>query len=306
MPIFNLGKLRLKHQKKTSNLESVRVPCPPMVTIPMSQHIGAAARPVVKVGDRVLVGTVIGEADGKISAPIHSSISGTVKKIDLNYTLHNGSTCPLVTIESDGLMEVDPAVAPKTVTNASELEAAVRESGSVGLGGAGFPTSVKLAAESVGAVDTLVVNAAECEPYITSDTRAIIEDGEILIAGIKRILSLTGIQRAIIGVEANNSDAIKALNGLTGGEELISVKVLSAKYPQGAEKVLVYNTTKRVVEEGAFPASVGVLVLNVSTLIFVEKYIRTGMPLVEKRVTVDGSAVASPANLIIPIGTSIK
>lgn len=306
MPLFKLGKVRLPHRKEARSDESVRMPAPESVIIPMSQHIGAPCTPTVKVGDAVCVGTKIGDSEGFVSAPIHSSVSGTVKKIEGNYLLSSGATCPAVVIESDGKMTLDPEIKPPKVTSFDELVKAVRMSGAVGLGGAGFPTSVKLMAGGTGKIDTLLINGAECEPYITSDTRTMVEDRELIKDGISRILSLSGIKRAIIGIEKDNIIALKSMSETFASDEKVEISVLPATYPQGAEKVFIYNTTKRIVPEGKLPADVGVIVLNVTTLAFIEKYIRTGMPLIEKRVTVSGSAVNTPKNVICPIGTSVR
>lgn len=305
MPLFKLGKAKLPHRKSSRALESVRMPAPASVTIPMSQHIGAACTPTVKVGDAVCVGTVIGDSDAHVSAPIHSSVSGVVKKID-NFLLSSGKSCLAVTIESDGQMTPATEIAPVEVNSFEDFVQAVRDSGAVGLGGAGFPTSVKLSAAASGKIEKIIVNGAECEPYITSDTRTMIEDTELVKAGLLRILSLSGVPSAIIGIEKDNKLSIKAMTEAFSDDERVEISILPASYPQGAEKVLVYNTTGKVVPEGELPASVGVIVLNVTTIAFIEKYIRTGMPLVEKRVTVAGSAIKTEKNVIVPIGTSVS
>ena len=305
MALFKLGKAHVPHRKNTADMPAVRMPDPSTVTILMSQHIGAPANPVCKAGDRVFVGTLIGEAGGFVSAPVHSSVSGTVKKLD-TYLLPNGRECVSVTIESDGQNTPDESITPPTVTTFAELSAAIRASGLVGLGGAGFPTSVKLDPSKIDKIDTLLLNGAECEPYITSDTRTMIDDAEYVREGVKAILDLSGIPNAIIGIESNKPECISKMQEVFAGDERVKVASLPSTYPQGGEKILIFNTTGRAVPEGALPADVGVLIMNVTSVAFLAKYLETGMPLVEKCVTVDGSAIKNPQNLLVPIGTSIK
>lgn len=299
-----LGKTHVPHRKNTASMPAFRMTPPTEVEIPMSQHIGAPANPVVKVGDKVFVGTLIGEAGGFVSANVHSSVSGTVKKIQ-NFLMSNGRTCQSVLIESDGEMTPDPRIAPPAVTSFGELSDAVRASGLVGLGGAGFPTSVKLDPGKISSIDTLLINGAECEPYITSDTRTMIDDTEDVKEGILTILSLSGIAKVVIGIEENKPECIAKLGEVFSSDDRVTVKALPSTYPQGGEKILIHNAVGRIVPEGKLPADVGVLILNVTTVAFIAKYLRTGMPLVEKCLTVDGSAVKSPANVIVPIGTRI-
>ena len=305
MALFKLGKVHVPHRKNTADMPAVRMPDPSTVTILMSQHIGAPANPVCKAGDRVFVGTLIGEAGGFVSAPVHSSVSGTVKKLD-TYLLPNGRECVSVTIESDGQNTLDESITPPTVTTFAELSAAIRASGLVGLGGAGFPTSVKLDPSKIDKIDTLLLNGAECEPYITSDTRTMIDDAEYVREGVKAILDLSGIPNAIIGIESNKPECIAKMTEVFADDKRVKVLALPSTYPQGGEKILIFNTTGRAVPEGALPADVGVLIMNVTSVAFLAKYLETGMPLVEKCITVDGSAIKNPQNLIVPIGTSIK
>lgn len=305
MALFKLGKVHVPHRKNTANMPAERIETPSSVTILMSQHIGAPATPVCKVGDKVFVGTLIGEAAGFVSAPVHSSVSGTVKKLD-SYLLPNGRECVAVTIESDGQNTPDESIAPPTVTTFAELSSAVKASGLVGLGGAGFPTSVKLDPSKVDKIDTLLLNGAECEPYITSDTRTMIDDAECVKEGVKAILDLSGIPNAIIGIENNKPECVAKMTEVFADDRRVKVLALPSAYPQGGEKILIYNTTGRAVPEGALPADVGVLIMNVTSVAFIAKYLKTGMPLVEKCITVDGSAIKNPKNLIVPIGTSIK
>jgi electron transport complex protein RnfC len=304
MSLFKLGKTHVPHRKHTEKMPAVRIAPPGEVEIPMSQHIGAPAVPVVKAGDKVYVGTLIGEAGGFVSANIHSSVSGTVKKI-ATYLLANGRNTPSVIIESDGEMTPDPSIAPPSITSFKELSDAMRTAGLVGLGGAGFPTSVKLDPGKVDKIDTLVLNGAECEPYITSDTRTMIDDAEYIVRGVKLILDLSGIPNAVIGIEKNKPECIAKLREAFACDDRVRVDALPSTYPQGGEKILIYNTTGRVVPEGALPSDVGILIMNVTSVAFVAKYAETGMPLVEKCITVDGSAIKTPMNVIAPVGTRI-
>ena len=282
------------HRKNTKDMETVDMPVPAMVTIPMSMHIGAPCTPKVKVGDTVYVGQVIGDSDAFVSAPIHSSVSGTVKKIDTILS-SNGANTPCVIIESDGEQTPDPSIQPPKVENNDDLVKAIRNSGLVGLGGAGFPAHVKLnpAPEVKAKVDTLVINGAECEPYLTADVREILENSQDIISGINTVSKLLEVKEAIIGIEDNKPEAIRLMQELAAKNSGATIKVhsLPSRYPQGAEKVLIEQCTGRQVPPGKLPADVGVVVMNVTSVAFLARYLKTGMPLISKRVTVDGSAV---------------
>lgn len=305
MSFFKLGKTRVPHYKNTAKTPTVKMTkLPETVLIPMVQHIGAPATPVVKPGDRVFVGTLVGEASGFVSANIHSSVSGTVKKIE-SYLSSTGKTCPAIRIESDGLMTPDPELKAPEINDFASLSEAAKKSGLVGLGGAGFPASVKLAPRSVDMLDTLILNGAECEPYITSDTRTMLDDAEYIKRGVELIKSNSKIKTVVIGIEKNKAECIAKLTEVFSDDESVTVAALPDKYPQGAEKILIYNTTGRAVPEGKLPSDVGVLVMNVTSIAFLAKYVETGMPLVEKCVTVDGSAVDTPKNVTVPVGTAI-
>lgn len=304
--MFKLGTLKLPHRKHTAEMESVCIPTPATVVLPLSQHIGAPATPVVKVGDKVYVGTKIAEANGKVSAPVHSSVSGTVKKIG-DFLLSNGNPCQSIIIESDGEMTTDPGITPPTINNASDLCLALRESGLVGLGGAGFPTFFKIEGAIGRNIDKIVINAAECEPYITSDNRTMLDDTDYIVKGIRLIDKfIPGQQEIVIGIEKNKPQAIAKLNEAIKSIPNARVEILPSTYPQGAEKTLIFNATGKIVPEGKLPFDAGCLVMNVSSVAFVAKYAETGMPLVSKVITVDGSAVKKPCNVVAPIGTSIK
>ena len=303
--MFKLGKTKIPHRKHTATMEAVRMPAPASVFIPMAQHIGAPAVPVVKAGEKVYVGTKIADAGGFVSAPIHSSVSGTVNKIE-SFLSSNGRSCSAILIESDGEMTPDPEIKAPVVTNIDELCIAVRESGLVGLGGAGFPTSVKLEAEKKGLIKKIVINGAECEPYITADTRTMIDDADYVVKGVKILEKFISADEVIIGIEKNKPEAISKLQELFKDDPKVRISVLPSTYPQGAEKVLVYNTTGLIIPEGGLPSDVGCLVMNVTSVAFIAHYLETGMPLVEKCLTVDGSAVKSPKNVIVPIGSKVS
>ena len=301
-----LGNTHIPHNKNTADTSPIRMQPPKEVLLPTIQHIGAPATPIVKIGDEVKVGQLIAEASGYVSSNIHSSVSGKVTKIE-SYMRHDGRTIPVIRIESDGLMTAHENIAPPQITDVESLVEAVKASGIVGLGGAGFPTAVKLDAIKQGKINTVVINAAECEPYITSDTRTMLDRSELIREGIELLQKVAPeIEKYIIGIESNKPDAIKKMSETFADNDAVTVKTLPSLYPQGAEKVLVHNTTGLDVPEGKLPADIGVLILNVTTLASIADYAKTGMPLVEKWVTVDGSAIKNPKNVICPIGTSIK
>ena len=298
-----LNGIKLKHRKNTENSATVDFPLPSRVRIPMSMNMGAPCQPLVKVGDEVKVGQKIGDADAPFSAPIHSGVSGKVTAIS-DYRTAMGALCKAVEIETDGLQTVSEEVKPPVITEKESFLKAVRESGSCGLGGAGFPTHVKLNLKEP--IDTLIINAAECEPYITADYREMMENPDDVIGGIKPIMEQLGIGSCKLAVEENKPEAIKRFGEMTEKDASIEIVTLKALYPQGAEKMIIYNTTGRVVMEGQLPSNAGVIVLNVSTAAFLYRYTKTGMPLVERRLTVDGNAVGEPKNVRTVIGTSFR
>ena len=299
-----LGKTNVPHRKNTAAMPAVKMPPPQEVLIPMSAHIGAPSTPIVKAGDSVKVGQLIATPTGYVSVAVHSPISGKVVKVE-PYLCPNGQTVNAIRIQSDGEMTVSEDVKPPVVTDLDSLIEAVRASGVVGLGGAGFPTAVKLDAIKKGVIDTVVVNAAECEPYITSDTRTMIDRIDAVKEGVLLFKKYAPSVNIIFGIESNKPDAIASVSEAIKDLEGVSVTVLPSKYPQGAEKILIHNTTRRIVPEGKLPADVGVVVMNVTTLATVADYVKTGMPLVEKTLTLDGGAVANPMNVTVAIGTHI-
>ena len=301
-----LGNTHIPHNKNTAECTPVKMTPPKEVLLSMSQHIGAPATPVVKVGDEVKVGQLIAEASGFVSSPIYASVSGKVTKIE-SCTQLNGTEVAAIRIESDGLMTVADEIAPVEVGDLDSLINAARASGLVGLGGAGFPMAVKLDAARALNIDTVVVNAAECEPYITSDTRTMIDRSKDIFDGIAVLdKMIPSVKKFVFGIERNKPQCIEEMARIFQDNPKVSIVPLPTLYPQGAEKIIIYNTTKRVVPEGKLPKDVGVLVINVTSLAVLASYIKTGMPLIEKCVTVDGSPVKEPKNLIVPIGTSIR
>ena len=288
------------HDKATAASKPIPMPLPAQVRILMSQHIGAPAKALVKKGDEVFVGTKIGEAGGFVSANIHSSVSGTVAAVE-PFRLSNGRMCDSVVIKTDGKQTVDPAVKAPEVTDKASFLAAVRECGLVGLGGAGFPTDVKLQPKQ--SVDTLLINASECEVWLTSDTQEMLECSDDIIRGIKAVLQYTGIPKCIIGIENNKPECIDLLCKKTKDDSAIEVKPLPSVYGTGAELILIEKCLGREVPHGGLPADAGAIVMNVTSVSTLGKYLKTGIPLVSKRLTVEGDAIAKPQNIEVPIGT---
>lgn len=293
--------------KNTKNFPTMRLDTFQTVRIPMSMHIGKPCTCLVKAGEEVLVGQKIGDSDASMSVPIHSSVSGKVTAIK-NMVLSTGAIGEVVEIESDGLYRRHESVVPPLITDRESFLRAIRESGLVGLGGASFPTHVKLSPPEGKEPDILLVNAAECEPFITSDYRQCMEHPDEIIEGVIEVMRWLLIPSAIIGIEDNKMPAVEVLKAAvirSGKQDVISIRVLASMYPQGAEKPLIYHLTGRKVPSGGLPYDVRALVLNVSTVRFIAKYIHTGMPLVRKRLTLDGGALASPCNVNVPIGALI-
>lgn len=274
----------------------------------MSQHIGAPAKPVVAVGDKVLVGQKIGEAGGFISADICSSVSGTVKSIEPRMTT-SGSKGLAIVVKNDEEYKAVPGFGEKrdyTKLSKEEIRKYVKEAGIVGMGGAGFPTHVKLTPKDDNAIDYVLVNGAECEPYLTSDYRLMLEQPEKLVTGLKVILSLFDKAQGYICIEDNKPDAIKKLQDLVQGENRIEVKVLKTKYPQGAERQLIYASTGRKINSTMLPSDAGCIVNNVDTVIAVYNAVCESKPLIERVVTVTGDAVKTPQNFMVKTGMNSR
>ncbi len=305
MILRKLSGVHVPHLKKTEDCVPEHIPVPAEVVLPMSMHIGAPSKPVVNPGDEVKVGQLIAEASGFVSSPVYASVSGKVKSVEA-FEGANGMRSTAVVIVSDGNQTPYELLKPPVVTNADEFINAVRESGAVGLGGAGFPTAAKLKVNDPSKIDYIIINGAECEPFITSDTRTMIDDAGLVWAGAHLIKKYLGTQNVVIAIEDNKPLPIKKMKEFSAGDNAIEVRTLSAMYPQGGEKVLIYNITGRIVPEGKLPLDVGVIVLNCTTVATIARYISTGMPLVSKCITVDGSAVKEPKNVIAPIGTPVS
>ncbi len=297
---FFLSGISLPHRKQTAMGVPRKIQPRSTVILPMTMHIGAPARLSAEKGAHVYVGTCVGEAQGALCAPIHASVSGTVAKIE-EITLASGAKDSAVFIEPDGLMEKDPSIASPEVKTREDFLAALAGSGIVGLGGAGFPTHIKLAAR----VGTLIINAAECEPYITSDTYTLAHRADDIAGAIALFREFLGVEKVIIGMEKGNP-AIAPMREIAAESGIAELKILPTRYPQGAEKVLVYHTTGKVIPAGKLPADVGAAVLNCTTAAEIARYMRTGMPLTEKCVTIEGDAVAHPQNVIAPVGTQLS
>ena len=297
------GGVSIAHHKNTAEMRVVKIPTPPFVQIAMRQGIGAPCNPTVSVGDYVKVGQLIGDNDAYISAPVYASVSGTVTEIK-DIKLSSGVMSKAVVIESDGLMTEDDFT-PPVVTDAKSLVAAVRKSGLVGLGGAGFPAHVKLNLPQEAKIDTLIINAAECEPYITVDYRECIENSNNIMLGVDVVSKYLNIDNVVIAVEDNKPMALQILKEIADSTANGKVKVmaLKSKYPQGAEKMIIQSATGRKMPPGKLPSDVGCVVMNVASIAFVGRYVETGKPLVSRSMTVDGSAIKNPKNIRVPVGT---
>ena len=283
-------------------------PEPDVLVVPMSQHIGASCTPLVKKGDLVKVGQKIGDHAG-LCAPVHAPVSGKVKSVEMKPHT-SGTTMTSVVIENDHLGTLHEDVKPRTQEEVDALSPEalmeiIHEGGIVGMGGATFPTHVKLSS-AIGKVDTIIVNAGECEPYIVSDDRLCREYPAELISGLKIIMKILGLNTAHIGIEDNKPEAARALQANLEAKDGISVDVLPAKYPQGAEKQLIYAITGREVPSGGLPAAVGCAVFNAATCKAIHDVVYEGMPLIKRVVTVSGDIVMEPKNLLVPIGTSFN
>ena len=272
---------------------------------PLSQHIGAPANPVVKKGDHVLKGQMIADAGGFVSAPIYSSVSGTVKGLEQRFN-PAGTKVECIVIENDGEyneVEYDP-VKPLDEMSREEILDMIARAGIVGMGGAGFPTRVKLSPKEPDKIDYIIANCAECEPYITADYRRMLENTEELVSGMRIVLSLFPNAKGIFAVEDNKKDCIEKLNHAVADEPRMDVKALMTKYPQGAERQLIYAVTKRAINSSMLPADAGCIVDNVETLIGIHTAVAAGKPLTERVVTVSGDAVEAPGNFRVLLGTN--
>ena len=301
------GGIHVEEYKNTRKCRIEALPPPAKVTIPLSQHIGAPAAACVNVGDTVTLGQKIGDvAEGMLGCPVHSSVSGTVKEI-VKKTLPTGAVVDHIVIENDMLDTVSPDLHPteKRLADVTpeEIVSVIREAGIVGMGGAAFPTYAKINS-ALGKVDKIIVNCAECEPFITANHRLLLEHGASVINGVKILLKALGVRTAFIAVEDNKMDAVEKLEELLGDSRMISVKVMKTKYPQGDERQLVYALTGEEIPAGKLPADVGCVIFNAETCAAIYKAFSTGMPSVSRVVTVDGDCIRRPKNLLVPVGTS--
>ena len=307
----DISSLHVPHNKNTAGCEPVKIETPKEVILPMNMHSGGEAEPIVTPGDHVYVGQLIAREEGRFSSPVHATVSGTVAEI-LTLPTARGKEVKAIRIESDGKMEKDPAMKAPVFEGCDGFLQAVRESGVVGLGGAAFPTWAKLneATNPDYKVDTVLINAAECEPYITSDHRMMLAHADLIDDGIeymrKYMNEYLGEATYKICIEKNKPDAIEVLKKKFADKPYVVIHELNAIYPQGAKQVMLYNATGRVAIAGKRFPSFGALIITVSTLSKMAEYLNTGMPLVERIVTVDGPAVKKPGNFIAPIGTSIR
>ena len=274
---------------------------------PLSQHIGAPAKPVVKKGDRVLVGQRIAEAGGFVSAHIHASVSGTVKNIEPRLTA-GGTKVESIIIENDGEYEVMERTAPGNwqEMERKDLLAVIQDAGIVGMGGAGFPTHVKLSPKNPDSIDYIIVNGSECEPYLTSDYRRMLEEPEKVVTGLEIVLHMFPQASGIIAIEDNKPEAIRIMKEQTADNPKIQVNVMKTKYPEGAERQLIYANTGRYINSGMLPADAGCIVHNVDTVTAIYKAVVEGVPLIDRIITISGDDIVDPKNFKVLLGTSLQ
>ncbi|NMA92021.1 MAG: electron transport complex subunit RsxC [Firmicutes bacterium] len=291
----------------TASLAVTPVEPPKQVVIPMLQHIGAPCEPLVKPGDRVLVGEKIGESEAFVSAPVHATVSGEITAV-APHAHPSGQMIEAITIESDGEDSWEQPAAVEfdwEKLSPDEIRRRIREAGIVGLGGAAFPAHVKLAPPEDKPIDTVILNGAECEPYLTADHRLMLEQPQQIVTGLLIMLKILGAGRGIIGIEDNKADALRVMRQEIEGRPELKVASLRTCYPQGAEKMLIEVTAGRTVPAGGLPMDVGVVNHNVGTALAIARAVTEGRPLVERVVTVTGGGVARPANLLVRIGTRV-
>ena len=297
-----------EEKELTNQLPIRRMPYPDELVLPLRQHAGKPAKLCVKVGDHVERGDMVGEADGFMSVPIHASAAGTV--VDIDWWPHpDGSMAEAVRIKVDRYAPHIPR--PRLVPqweglSPEEVVRAVQNAGVVGLGGAAFPTHVKLAPPKDAHVHTLIINGAECEPYLTSDHRTMVEYAPRVLFGIRVMMRALGVTKSVVGIERNKPDAIAAMIAAVPADLDVEILPLTVKYPQGAEKMLIKAVTGVEVPSGQLPVTVGVVVQNVGSVAAIAEVFETGLPLVERIVTVSGHGLRRPANLIVPVGTKLR
>lgn len=300
------GGIHIREHKNTATCAVIPMPAPRRVTIPLAQHIGLPCTPLVAVGDTVKKGQPIGTAEGGLVCPVHSSVSGKVSAVFTRRSIHGTPVC-MVEIENDGRNEWDESIRPLAPSpdeaSAEQILAAVEQAGITGLGGASFPTHAKIRS-AIGRVDTLLVNCAECEPYITANHRLLLEDPHAVLRGTLLLLRAVGLFRGQLVIEDNKPDAIALLRDLCRDSyPALGVTVVRTKYPQGDERQLIRATTGRELPPGKLPADIGCVVFNAETVASVFRAVAYGRPLCERIVTVDGDCIREPKNLLVPIGT---
>jgi electron transport complex protein RnfC len=302
------GGIHPPYRKEYSNQKPIeRAADPKIVYIPLQQHIGAPSKPIVEVGDLVKVGQKIGEQQGFVSCNVHSSVSGKVIAIKEHEVAGGTGTC--VIVENDFKEEIHESVKPKgelADLSKEEIVGIIKEAGIVGMGGATFPTHIKLSPPPDKKIDTVILNGAECEPYLTADDRLMVENPEDVVFGLKVFMKALNVSKGYIGIEVNKPEAIEAIKKASKLYSDIEVVSLEIKYPQGAEKQLIYACTGREVPSGGLPMDAGAVVNNVGTAAQVSKTIKTGMPLIERITTVTGSCINEPKNLITKVGTIVS
>jgi len=302
------GGIHVEEYKNTERCRIEELPQPKVVSIPLSQHIGAPCEPLVKVGDTVTVGQKIGDAGSGLTCPVHSSVSGVVKAIERR-ALTTGVVTQCIVIENDmqntPCPHIKPFDKPLNEAAAEEIISVIREAGISGMGGAAFPTHAKVSS-AIGKADTVIVNCAECEPFITANHRLLLENPSSVVNGTKVLMKALGVRTAYIAVEDNKMDAVEKLESLCADSSMISVRVVKTKYPQGDERQLVYALTDVEIPKGKLPSDVGCVIFNAETTAAVFRAFATGMPLVKRIVTVDGDCVRKPKNLRVPIGTPVS
>lgn len=301
------GGIHVDEHKNTAGVRTELLPPPPEVCIPLSQHIGKPAHAIVGVGDYVYMGQKIGESEG-LGCPVHSCVSGTVKELTVLHT-PSGSRIESIVIENDGKDTLSPDIAPlnKKLSECSseEIIERIREAGISGMGGASFPTYAKLSS-AIGKAELIIINCAECEPYITANHRLLLEKPITVINGAKILMKTLGVRKCYIAVEDNKLDAANKLEELTADSELLEVKVMRTKYPQGDERQLIYALTGKELPAGKLPADIGAVVFNAETCAAVYNSLTTGIPLIKRIVTVDGDCIARPMNYLVTIGTRMS
>jgi len=297
-----------EHKELTCRLPIRRLPFAPTLILPLSQHAGAPAIPLVSPGQEVVRGEPVASADGIVSVPVHAPATGVVESIQLMPSARGPKTESIIIRVYQGSSQEVLYGAPRDVDSmtAAEIIQAVQDAGMVGLGGAAFPTHVKMKPPPEHQVDTLVVNGCECEPYLTCDHRLMLEQTDDLLSGIHIVMRALGVERAMIGIEDNKMDAVDAIAGRLPANSPISVHAVQTKYPQGAEKMLIESLLGRRVPSGSLPSAVGVSVFNVSTLAQIGALLPMGQGVIERVVTVTGPGIRQPGNYLVPIGTPVR